>query len=140
MQDILIFIQHHGSLFTAFIAVFALLLIIEFIRIKQGGNQITPAIATGLINHQNAVVVDIRKSEEFTQGHIVDAISLPTSGLEIQPKKLEKFKSRPIVLTSSTGQEAGPIAALLAKQGFNVFILSGGIRAWLNAEMPLVKG
>ncbi len=140
MQDIALFMQHHGTLTMAFAIVLLLLIIIEFIRLKRGTNQVSPAELTTLINRQNAVVVDLRAPEAYTGGHIVEAVSLPSKDVEEKYKKLEKFKSTPIVLVCATGLESQKAASILIKHGFNVFILAGGIRAWQTAEMPLVKG
>jgi rhodanese-related sulfurtransferase len=140
MQDIVLFMQHHGTLTMAFAIVLLLLIIIEFIRLRRGTNQISPAELTTLINRQNAVIVDLRAPEAYTSGHIVEAVSLPSKDVDEKYKKLEKFKSNPLVLVCATGLESQKAASILIKHGFNVFILAGGIRAWQTAEMPLVKG
>ena len=38
---------------------------------------IRPAEAVQLINHQDAVVVDVRSDKEYQEGHIVNAIHIP---------------------------------------------------------------
>lgn len=140
MQDILLFVQQHTLLVIVSVAVLLLLMIVEFIRLKRNTNQLSPADAIHLINRRDAVVVDIRHADVFEKGHIVDAISLPFKDLEGRIKKLEKYKSHPIVLVCSTGTESPQAAAILAKNGFSTFTIAGGIRAWQMAEMPLVKG
>jgi rhodanese-related sulfurtransferase len=140
MQDITLFIQQHGMLSLAFAIVLFLLMIVEFIRLKQATNHISVAQVTSLINHHNAVVVDIRNTESFAKGHIVDAISLPLQDLGDKYKKLDKFKSQPIVLVCAAGVDSARAATSLTKNGFNVLILKGGIKAWLTADMPIVKG
>ncbi len=144
MQDIILFIQRHTTLALALALAFSIiliiLLIVEFLRLKRGSNQISPAQLTHLINHKNAVIVDIRQTDAFTTGHIVDAISLPLKDLANKMKKIEKFKSQPIVLICAAGLESQRGATILVKEGFDVFILAGGIRAWQTAELPLIKG
>jgi rhodanese-related sulfurtransferase len=140
MQDISLFIHHHSMLSLALAAVLALLIIVELMRMKRNTNQISPTAATTLINHQNAVVVDLRNTDAFVKGHIVDAISLPFKDINDKYKKIEKFKSQPIVLVCSTGIESPRAETLLTQKGFNVFILAGGIRAWQTADLPLIKG
>lgn len=140
MQEIVQFMQHHEMLSLALIIIFILLIIIEFVRLKRGSNQISPNQLISMINHQNAVVVDIRAPDAFASGHIVDAISLPLADIDGKHKKLEKFKSHPIVIVCTAGVESQKAAAQLEKNGFNALILAGGIRAWRTAEMPLVKG
>lgn len=139
MQDIMLFIQNHWLLALAFAVVLVLLFIIEYIRGQRGAKSLTPSQLTQLINHQDAVVVDIRGADAFLTGHIVGSISMPLADLENKYKKLDKYKTKPIVLTCAVGLESQKAANLLTKYGINALILAGGIRAWREAEMPLVK-
>lgn len=141
MQDFLSFIQAHWLQSTAVVLVFVLLILVEYIRGKRGTKRVSPAEVTRLINRQNGVVVDIRTKEAYLNGHIVGALSLSLSELENNKfKKLEKFKSEPIVLVCATGLESPKAATILAKNGLtNTFILAGGIRSWRDADLPLVK-
>ncbi len=140
MQDISLFIHQHSQLSLAFIVVFILLTIIEFIRAKRGTNQLSAAEATNMINRQDAVVVDVRSTESYATGHIVDAVSLPLADIATKYKKLEKSKTKPIILVCATGTDSPQASTTLSSLGFNTFILNGGIRAWRTAEMPVVKG
>ncbi len=142
MQDIGLFMQHHPALIAALAVVLVLLVILEFIKIKRGANRLTPAQTVQWMNHNNAAIIDIRNYEAFSTGHIVGAISLPLADLTNTEKlkKIEKFKNQPIVLVCAAGMETPRAATTLAQQGFNVQVLAGGIRAWRDAGMPLVKG
>jgi rhodanese-related sulfurtransferase len=140
MQDIFIFIQHHWLLSIAFTIVLLALLALEFIKIKRGTLQVSPQEAILLINHENAVVVDVRALDAYINGHIINAISLPLSEIETKHKKLDKFKTNPILITCAAGLESSAAADSLTKHGFNVRVLAGGMRSWKDAEMPLVKG
>lgn len=140
MQDFVLFMQHHSNLSMALVAVVVLLIIVEFLRLKTSSNQLSAALATQLINHQNAAVIDIRNAADFASGHLVDSVSLPFNELESKHKKLEKYKSQPLIIVCATGIESPRAAAILTQQGYNVSILAGGIRAWRTADMPLVKG
>lgn len=139
MQDFFIFIQNHWLPATAVVVVFILLIIIEYIRGQRGAKRVSPIELTQLINHQNAVVVDIRGKEAFLTGHIIGALSIPLEELTNKYKKLDKFKSQPIVLVCAAGLESPKAVSILAKYGVNPLILAGGIRGWRDAEMPLVK-
>ncbi len=140
MQDILSFIHNHLALTSLLAVVLIGLIIVEFIKLRRGTHQLSPARAVQLMNHNKAVVLDIRGSETFLAGHIVGAISLPLSEINTKLKKIEKFKSQPIVITCATGMDSQKAAALLNQQGFQTYILAGGMRAWRDAEMPIVKG
>lgn len=140
MPDLLIFIQNHQMLFLGLAIVLVALVTIEFMKIRRGNNQILPQEAIKLINHENAVVVDIRDGDVFSKGHIINAISLPLSEIQTKHKKLDKFKSNPILIICSNGTESLSAVDSLAKLGYDTRIISGGIRGWKDAEMPLVKG
>lgn len=139
MQDILSFIQNHWMLTAALVIIFVLLLVTELIRQRHGAKRLSPLQATQLINHQDAVIIDVRSTDAFKTGHIVGAISVPFAELENKSKKLEKYKSRPIILVCAAGLESARATTLLMKQGLSASILAGGIRSWRDAEMPLVK-
>lgn len=139
MQDLGVFLQNHWILSLALGAVLVLLVIVEFIKAKQTSSRLNPQNAVTLINHQNAIVVDIRNTEAFANGHIVGSISLPLRELEENSKKLEKFRQQPLIIVCATGQESARAALLLQKKGFQVQLLNGGLRAWQLASLPIIK-
>ncbi|TAK75368.1 MAG: rhodanese-like domain-containing protein [Gammaproteobacteria bacterium] len=140
MSDIITFLSHHPQLSLGVMIIFILLVIVELLRAKQGGFRITPAQVTQLINRQNAVVIDLRPKESFRTGHIVNAISLSANDIQDNPKKLDQYKTKLLVLVCQTGLESQKMAASLLKQGYTVYALAGGLRAWQEADMPLIKG
>lgn len=140
MQEIILFIQHHVLLVAAMIATLVILMILEFINQKRSASQVSPAKATFLINREDAVVIDVRSSTLFADGHIIGAQSIPLAELEEKSKKkLDKYKSKPLIITCMTGLDSAKAALLLISQGFDARILTGGIRAWREAGMPIVK-
>jgi rhodanese-related sulfurtransferase len=139
MQDFITFLSHHPLLSAAVVIVFVLVTVVELIRVKRNTFNITPGRAVQLINRENAAVIDLRPTENYRKGHIIDAVSMTVQELKETPKKLEKLKNRPIILVGEAGSETQKIAALLLKQGYNAFSLAGGMRAWNEAELPLIK-
>lgn len=139
MQEIILFMQQHGTLSLALIVVLTLLILIEFVKQKNSGTRISSAQMTHLINHQNAMVVDVRNTDGYNSGHIINSVSLPLAEMEDKIKKIEKFKSQPIVLVCATGTESQRAAAVLQKKGFTVYTLAGGLRTWKMDQLPLVK-
>lgn len=139
MQDFITFFSNHLALTSAAIFVFALLTIIEFMRAKRATYSLNPTQMTQLINHQHAVVIDIRGAEQYRQGHVIDALSMTATDLNNNGKKLEKFKNKPLIVVCPSGNESQKIAALLLKRGYNAYSLAGGMRAWRTAQMPEVK-
>jgi rhodanese-related sulfurtransferase len=139
MKELTLFLQNHQMLSIALIIILVLLFIVEWFRTKLNARRISPIETTHFINHEDAVVVDIRSTDAFNNGHIISAISLPFSDLEKQYKKLEKNIKKPIILVCATGLESPRAAQFLSKNGYNTLIQAGGIRAWKESDMPLVK-
>jgi rhodanese-related sulfurtransferase len=139
MQNFTVFIASHMALFYGFAAVLIALMIVEFLRAKRGQVRIGPKEAVVMINKQNAVVVDVRSSDHYRNGHIVGAINAPLTDWPAAIKKLDKYKKKPVIVVCSNGADAHKAAANLSKQGYNAFAMTGGTRAWTGAELPLVK-
>lgn len=108
-------------------------------RVKSGV-PITNNQLTALVNSDTAVILDIRPSAEFKAGHLVDAINIPYERINSDLATLEKYKSKTIIIVDKMGQYAGTAGRQLAKEGFEVRRLSGGISEWQNQNLPLVKG
>ena len=142
MQDIILFLQNHILLTTGLAGILILLMMIEFIKARRATHHLTPLQVTQTINRQDdAIIVDLRSADAFANGHIVGSRSFPLTDLEYAMKKLEKNKSQSIVLICDSGVQSARVYATLQKKGFTkVYLLNGGIKAWRNAEMPLVKG
>jgi rhodanese-related sulfurtransferase len=138
MDQFMQFIINHWLLFVALIAIIGLILFEETKGSARGIVQISPQQATHLINHDNAVVVDVRDASSFQNGHLIDAINITDIANNI--KKLTKYKNKPIILICQIGQISSKAGVILKKQGFDkVYFLSGGITAWQKADFPVVK-
>jgi len=138
VEQLFEYIGNHPILVGAFVLVFALFVRNEVVR---GGRAVTPQELVNLVNRDGAVVIDVRDTNEFSQGHIVDAVNMPHGALASRLAELEKYKGKPVVVACKMGQHAGPVGTTLRKAGFeNVSRLKGGISAWLNENLPVVKG
>jgi rhodanese-related sulfurtransferase len=139
MQDLITFLTAHLALTYTLAIVLVLLMIVEFLRLKRQNYNVNVPKAIQLINRENAIVIDIRPKDIFQKGHIIDSQSLTAKEIQENPKKIEKFRTKPIILVCHSGIESQKVAAFLLKQGYNVYSMAGGIRAWMAAELPLVK-
>lgn len=108
-------------------------------RIKNGVPISTHEL-TKLLNSEQAIALDIRTSAEFKTGHLVDAINIPHEKINADVATLEKYKTKTIIIVDKMGQHSGHIGRLLAKQGYDVRRLSGGISEWQGQNLPLIKG
>lgn len=98
------------------------------------------AAALQLINHKNALVLDVREENEYKLGHILNSTLIPLGQLGERIGELEKYKDRPVVVVCRTGNRSGTACAVLGKRGFSqAYNLAGGITAWQKANLPLEK-
>ena len=133
-------IEFVGNHWPLFVALFAILGLLAHNLITGNQGQVTPLEATQLINHEDAVVVDVRPLADFNKGHIIGAINLPANGFAQQIKTLERYKDRPIIVSCRSGAQSSVATRQLSKAGFErVFNLRGGILAWQNANLPLTR-
>ena len=106
-----------------------------------GGNTVSPAEATLLINREDAQVIDVREADEFAGGHLPDARNLPLAKLAERSGEIEKFKGKPVIVCCASGMRSAKACKELTKLGFaNVQSLAGGIDAWVGAGYPVKKG
>jgi len=107
----------------------------------RASHEISPFEAVQLINRRDALVLDVRDTGDYAAGHIVNARHLPEAQLADRMKELEKYRSRPIIVSCRSGMRGPAVAGVLRKQGYlEVFALRGGVAAWQQASMPLAKG
>ena len=93
-----------------------------------------------LITDSNVVILDVRKADEFAEGHITGAILIDqfqSDFLEQAPVKLPKDKT--IAIYCRSGRRSANAAGKLADVGYKCVNLKGGIIAWKEANMPVTK-
>jgi rhodanese-related sulfurtransferase len=96
--------------------------------------------ATLLINRRNAVIVDVRATDEFASGHLPQAKHFALEELSGKVAQINKNKKTPVLLVCQTGRGARKAKALLASAGYaEIAVLRGGMNAWRQAGMPIVK-
>jgi rhodanese-related sulfurtransferase len=97
--------------------------------------------ATALINRRNAVLVDVRETQEYEGGRIPNAVHLPGSQLASRGQELKKLTARPVIAYCERGLRSRGAAGALSRIGFSeVYTLRGGLRAWIDAGLPTEKG
>jgi len=106
----------------------------------RGIKEVDCAAALQLINHKNALVLDVREEGEYKLGHILNSTLVPLGKLDERAGELEKHKEQPIVVVCRTSNRSTSACRWLGKHGFaQVYILAGGITAWQKANLPLEK-
>ena len=131
------FVRNNLLLFVvAFVS--GAMLLWPLFRRTAGGPWVSTAEATHLINREDALVVDVRDPGEYGAGHILGAKNVPLSRLG--DADVSKRKERPVIVYCDGTERASKAVAALKKQGYTrVVNLSGGLRAWQQAGLPVEK-
>ena len=107
---------------------------------RSAGAVVTQLQATQLMNRKNALLLDIRSSDEFSAGYITGAKNIPADQVLSRLSELSKHKTGSLILADAKGNKTGVVVALLKKEGFSeVVTLEGGVEGWKNAGLPLTK-
>ena len=108
--------------------------------LRGGTGGLTPAGAVQLINREKAVVIDVCDPAEFQAGHVGGAKNIPLAELEAKLPGAVKNKATPLVLVCASGTRAGRAVAVAKKLGYdNTQSLSGGLKSWRDANLPIEK-
>lgn len=108
--------------------------------LRGRGTSVSVVRATQMINHSNALVLDVRDPAAYATGHVPDAKNVPFKELSNRTGDLAKNKARPVIAVCQAGVQSAKAAAQLRKAGFEqAFSLEGGFNGWQSAGMPVRK-
>jgi rhodanese-related sulfurtransferase len=139
MAQLVEFAGNHVWLVTGLIVAWVAVMFYELRMRSQGTTHVSAADAVRLIN-KGALVIDVRKPEEFEKGHIVNARNVPLERVEQDSGAVHKQKNKILLAVCADGSSAGRAAGHLRKAGYeNAFSLKGGLAGWRADNLPLVK-
>ena len=113
-----------------------------FLPVMQGAATagLSPQQAVQMINREKAQVIDVCSAEEFAAGHLIGARHVPLDQLEQQIAGVAKNKSQPLILVCASGLRSKRAVAVAKKLGYEqAHSLSGGLKAWKEAHLPVEK-
>jgi rhodanese-related sulfurtransferase len=89
---------------------------------------------------ENVVILDVRKADEFAEGHIKGAILIDQFQSDfVEQAKAKLPKDKTIAIYCRSGRRSANAAGKLADVGYKCVNLKGGILAWKEANMPVTK-
>lgn len=140
MADYSDFIADNLFLFGLLLILLTFIVSTEVKKFTRKYKDLTPADAVQLINREQAVLLDVREANELSGDGIRDAKHISASVLEERFSDLDAFKEAPIIAFCMNGLKAQKACQLLSKKGFyKIYCLKGGITAWKQANMPVIK-
>ena len=92
-----------------------------------------------LIADSNVVILDVRKADEFAEGHIKGADLIDQFQNDFVEQAQAKLpKDKIIAIYCRSGRRSASAAGKMADIGYKCVNLKGGILAWKDANMPVV--
>jgi len=139
MDQYIEFVRNNPMLFMLLAVVIGMILWTEFRNLTRGFKDLTPLQVVQKMNHDEALLLDVREDAELSQGRISGAKHIPMSVLKQRVNELADFRSKPVITFCRSGNRSLQAGSLLKKNQFeNVFHMKGGLIAWENAQLPKV--
>ena len=114
-----------------------------FDDLKKGCNNLIDceSLYNKINTKEKMFILDIRKSEDFSKGHIEGAIH--SDWIEVWDFIIEDVlpKDEKIIVVCYTGQTAGQVVSILKVLGYDACSLKGGmVNGWNKVDMPIKAG
>jgi rhodanese-related sulfurtransferase len=139
MGQLVEFATHHPLIVAGLVVTWLAVMFYEMRLKSRGLTHVSTADAVRLIN-KGALVIDVRKPEEFQAGHIVNARNVGLDKIENDKDPISKQKNKVLLTVCGNGASSGRAASALRKAGYPaVFSLKGGLSGWRSENLPLVK-
>ncbi len=141
MDRLLDYFTNHPFLAGAALVLGIAVIAYESRRWGERGLAIGPAETVRLMN-DGAVLIDLRGANQFKDGHIEGARNVPGDQLTAGQGALARFADRTLILCCDDGAAGAAAARTLARSGHGgkLYALRGGLVAWRQENLPIVKG
>jgi rhodanese-related sulfurtransferase len=96
---------------------------------------LSPARAAELIGSGEAAVVDVRRDWEWDAGHLSSSAHVEVNDLTANADRIPR--DRPVVFVCRSGNRSGMAAEAFRQAGWDAYHVEGGLRAWVEAGLPL---
>ncbi len=94
-----------------------------------------------MLRKGDAVVVDVRRDDEWVSGHVKNAIHIPVDSLPERMGELPKGKK--LLFICAQGVRSGLAAEMAAAMGFSpelLYNIEEGTQAWIDKKYPTSYG
>ncbi|KEO72388.1 rhodanese-like domain-containing protein [Anditalea andensis] len=94
---------------------------------------------SGLKKNINAVLIDVRSTEEIKYGHMEDAIFINCMDESFETYLNYLRKDLPYFIYCNTTEKTIPVSRIMKSMGFtHVYILKGGLQNWRQKGKKIV--
>ncbi len=88
---------------------------------------------TELAKDKSIVLIDVRNTDEYSQGHIVSSINIPVHVIPAKLPEMVKDKNARIFVYCLSGARSSQAVAWMAGNGYTNVTNIGGISSWRGA-------
>jgi rhodanese-related sulfurtransferase len=139
MERLIEYVNQHPLMVASAVLAVVVLFIYES-RVRASGFAAISSQDLIRLMNQGALVLDIRKAEDFAAGHVNGAKQLPSDQILSAGDNFKRFKEKPVVVYDESGSLAAAAVRQLNQQGFTkAFSLRGGIAGWRAEQLPVSK-
>ncbi|MBF0198762.1 MAG: thioredoxin fold domain-containing protein [Planctomycetes bacterium] len=100
---------------------------------------ITVKEAKELLSHSKPLLLDVRTRYEYRSGHLQASLLIPVQELMGRMSELSQYKDKNVIVYCHSGARSANACKILAKKGYKVFNVAGGISAWQRSGYKVVK-
>ncbi|MGI9298652.1 MAG: rhodanese-like domain-containing protein [Gammaproteobacteria bacterium] len=113
---------------------------LAFTIVRDGAKLVDHSDAVLLVRREKGVFVDLRGAADFARGRIAQARHIPADEVKQRAAEIERYREKPVVLVCENGMQSKRRTRELAELGFKkVRALRGGMVAWVDAQLPVLK-
>lgn len=139
MDRLLEYVNNHPFLAGAAVLAVVVVLGYELRRRANAAAAVSPGTAVRMMN-DGAVLLDVRSANQFKDGHISGARSLPADQITDGAAVLDRLRDKAVIACCESGVTSAAAARTLTRLGFKqVYNLRGGLAAWRQDNLPVVK-
>ena len=108
---------------------------------QSTGKPVSPKVFSEQIKAtKDPVILDVRTPGEFAEGYIPNAVNLDFYKPDFNTQIARLNKEQAYFVYCKAGGRSASAADIMRKEGFKKVIdLDGGIMAWEEAKLPIVK-
>ena len=137
-NDIVSFLLEHWVLAGAFLFSVVMVIMAEVGESASAKHSITADDLVAAMNDSKAVVVDVRKQDEFVRGHVLGSSNYNLADLLSDKKLQKKCSKKTLILICNNGGISKGATAMALKSGYNdVKFLKDGFSGWQQNNMPV---
>lgn len=126
---------------TVYLAAIGFLAGVYINPLRSHISSLVPSQFQQAIDSGKYVLIDVRTADEYSAGHIKSAVQKDYYQTQVFSDFLDSLnKKAKYLIYCRTGRRSAEVLKLMQTKGFtNITDLLGGITAWTQANLPIIK-